>query len=407
MRKWRWALAMATAVAVVGPAATGTSGLAAAAPADIPWFERPATVGTGFRLGDGGTFVDGAVVSVSGRWVAFASSATDLLPGDLGAGAFLRDRWTDTTIRIAATPVGEVWTPTRMSADGNFVVGHHGDRRGSTDETFVYDQRTRRSVRVPAPAGQTTFTILGINNDGYFIALDGAPGASGARLNRAGRILADGTVQSLGVTAKGNRQFDDLTPSLRYALTTRDVGTAPWGAQGDPLRIDLTTGVIVSFADTFPAAPGRFSRIRSTGISPNGRFVTLTVQMPIGFAVRLWDVTAATFTDLTVPDGEDGRDPVVRSVLDDGRVIYGTVTNSVFFADPVHHPEQAPRRLSVTFDNGSPVRVPYDDQFRASSQVASDINRVLLCPADPMSSFSPSYQEHCYLKPFPPSPLAA
>ena len=72
-----------------------------AAPADIPWFERPVTVGTGFRLGTGGTTATAHVVSASGRWVAFTSSATDLLPGSLGDGAFLRDRRTDTTIRLA------------------------------------------------------------------------------------------------------------------------------------------------------------------------------------------------------------------------------------------------------------------------------------------------------------------
>ena len=398
------AAAVLTSAVVVG--SVGPTALVDAAPADIPWFERPATVGTGFRLGEGATSVNGAVVSASGRWVAFSSNATNLLAADPAAGAFLRDRWTDTTFRLATTPAGEVWIPKRMSHDGRFVVGHHANSDGTINEEVIFDQRNRRSVRVPAPPGQTSSSILGINNDGYFIAVDGSPNASGAHLNRAGRILDDGTIQRLGVTAKGSRQFDDLTPSLQYALTTRDVGTAPWGTLGDPLRIDLTTGTMVSFADTFPTASGRFSRIRSTGISPNGRFVAMTVQLPIGFAVRVWDVTNHTFADHTVADGEDGRDPVVRSVLDDGRIIYGTVTNNVYFADPIGHPEHPARLLSVKFDDGSPVRVQYNDQFRASSQIASDIDRVLLCPSDPMSSFSPAYQDHCYLKPFPPSPLA-
>ncbi|MEI2652236.1 MAG: hypothetical protein V9G12_08780 [Microthrixaceae bacterium] len=132
----------------------------------------------------------------------------------------------------------------------------------------------------------------------------------------------------------------------------------------------------------------------------------MVFQLPVGFAIRVWDAEANTYVDHQVPDGEDGRDPVVRAVLDDGRIVYDTVTNAVFFAAPVRHPEQAARRLTVKFDDGSAVRIRHDETFRASSQVTTDIDRVLICPLDPMSSFAPTYQEHCYLKPFPPSPLA-
>lgn len=374
-----------------------------AAPADIPWFERPVTVGTGFRLGTGGTTATAHVVSASGRWVAFTSSATDLLPGSLGDGAFLRDRWTDTTIRLGSDVAGRL-TPTRMSHDGNFVAGTGID--GAVSFTWIHDQRSHHTVKLAPEAGRQPAEILGINNDGYFIARDGASIAGAARLNRAGRLLGDGTFTPLSVTAKGSRVFDALTPSLQYALATRDVGTAPWGAQGDTLRIDLTTGSMTSFVDTFPGADGRLSRIRSTAISPNGRYVAMVFQMPIGFAIRIWDAPAGAYVDHHVPDGEDGRDPVIRAVLDDGRIIYDTVTNAVFFADPVRHPEREPRRLTVTFDDGSPVRIRHDEGFRASSQVATDIDRVLICPLDPMSSFALTFQEHCYLKPFPPSPLA-
>lgn len=397
------ALAMASCLIAATGIGSGPAGTAAAAPADIPWFERPVTVGTGFRLGTGGTSATAQVVSASGRWVAFTSTAADLLPGSLGDGAFLRDRWTDTTTRLGTDIAGQL-TPTRMSHDGNYIAGTGTD--GTTAFGWIHDQRTRRTIELVPEAGRGPAEILGINNDGYFIARDGSSEAGTLRLNRAGRILPDDTVTPMSVTSKGSRRFDALTPSLQYAIATRDLGTAPWGALGDTLRIDLTTGTMTSFADTFPGSDGRLSRIRSTAISPNGRYVAMVVQLPIGFAVRIWDAPAATFVDHHVPDGEDGRDPVVRAVLDDGRIIYDTVTNAVFFADPVRHPEQAARRLTVKFDDGSPVRIRHDEGFRASSQVATDIDRVLICPLDPMSSFAPTFQEHCYLKPFPPSPLA-
>ncbi len=403
--KRRWAIAITAAACVAaGPGlVSGPANVASAAPADIPWFERPVTVGTGFRLGTGATTATAQVVSASGRWVAFTSTAADLLPGSVGGGAFLRDRWTDTTTRLGAGVAGQL-TPTRMSHDGNLIAGSGSD--GSVDFSWIHDQRTRRTTKLVAEAAREPAEILGINNDGYFIARDGISAVGAPRLNRAGRILADGTLTPMSVTSKGSRQFDALTPSLQFAIATRDLGTAPWGAQGDTLRIDLTTGAMTSFADSFPGAEGRLGRIRSTAISPNGRYVAMVFQLPVGFAIRVWDAEANTYVDHQVPDGEDGRDPVVRAVLDDGRIVYDTVTNAVFFAAPVRHPEQAARRLTVKFDDGSAVRIRHDETFRASSQVATDIDRVLICPLDPMSSFAPSYQEHCYLKPFPPSPLA-
>ncbi|MEI2652237.1 MAG: hypothetical protein V9G12_08785 [Microthrixaceae bacterium] len=143
--KRRWAIAITAAACVAaGPGlVSGPANVASAAPADIPWFERPVTVGTGFRLGTGATTATAQVVSASGRWVAFTSTAADLLPGSVGGGAFLRDRWTDTTTRPGAGVAGQL-TPTRMSHDGNLIAGSGSD--GSVDFSWIHDQRTRRTT---------------------------------------------------------------------------------------------------------------------------------------------------------------------------------------------------------------------------------------------------------------------
>lgn len=292
-----------------------------------------------------------------------------------------------------------------MSHDGNLIAGSGSD--GSVDFSWIHDQRTRRTTKLVAEAGREPAEILGIDNNGYFIARDGVSAVGAPRLNRAGRILADGTLTPMSVTSKGSRQFDALTPSLQFTITTRPrygtVGRPGRHAAHRPHdRCDEQASPMRS-----PVPRADFGRIRSTAISPNGRYVSDGVAATaVGFAIRVWDAEANTYVDRQVPDGEDGRDPVVRAVLDDGRIVYDTVTNAVFFAAPVRHPEQATRRLTVKFDDGSAVRIRHDETFRASSQVATDIDRVLICPLDPMSSFAPTYQEHCYLKPFPPSPLA-
>jgi len=398
----RLAALLGGAAVVAATVGAGAAAHAGAAPEDIPWFERPVTVGTGFRTGSGSTSAGSALVSASGRWVAFRTTATDLLPDGRGAGAFVRDRWTDTTVRLGAD-ADRVLVPTVMSHDGNYIGGSSAAPGGGSDTTWLQDQRTRRRVTLPAAAAGP-YELLGVNNDGYFLAREPWSPASTSRFVRSGRLLADGTVSPLSIATRGSREFLAVTPSLQFALVPPPTGAPNAGT--DIVRADLVGGEQLSLAATFPTAAGQLGRIRSVAISGSGRYVALSWQLPEHRAVRIWDTATSTLTDHVVPDGYDGRDPVVRAVLDDGRIIYDTVANVVLFADPIHHPERAAIPLNVSFDDGSPAPIRYDDTARARSVVATDIDRVLLCTVTPMSSFTPAGQEHCSLKPFPPSPLA-
>src|SRR5215203_2430969 len=67
-----------------------------------------------------------AAVSADGRYVAFASDASDLVPGDRnGSDVFVRDRKLQTTERVDISKTGreandDSWEPT-ISADGRYV----------------------------------------------------------------------------------------------------------------------------------------------------------------------------------------------------------------------------------------------------------------------------------------------
>ena len=101
-----------------------------------------------------------AAISADGRVVAFVSTATDLVTGDSnGAGdVFVHDTVTGETARVSVGPGGaesdaDSWGP-RLSADGRFVTFASdatnlvaGDGNDATD-VFVHDRQERSTVRV-------------------------------------------------------------------------------------------------------------------------------------------------------------------------------------------------------------------------------------------------------------------
>jgi uncharacterized repeat protein (TIGR01451 family) len=108
--------------------------------------------------GPGGAFPDGVVVgaqsSYDGRYIVYASDATNLVPGDTNGvrDIMLYDRVTKET-RLVSRPVGGgqsngLSNPARISADGRYVVFRSfasnlvpGDTNGTAD-IFVYDRIT-------------------------------------------------------------------------------------------------------------------------------------------------------------------------------------------------------------------------------------------------------------------------
>jgi Tol biopolymer transport system component len=127
-------------------------------------------------------------VSADGRYVAFSSYATDLVPGDgNGTGdVFVRDRVSRTTVRVSVDSAGldadaESWSPS-VSADGRYVAFTSdatdlvpGDTNGVAD-VFVRNLRTGVTVRVSVPAGggQADGTCDGpsLSADGRIVAFN-------------------------------------------------------------------------------------------------------------------------------------------------------------------------------------------------------------------------------------------
>lgn len=99
-------------------------------------------------------------VSADGRWVAFSSDASNLVPGDYNhtRDIFLRDTKTDSTRRISVSDTGQQgnaasYNPT-ISGDGRYVVYDSyatnlvpGDTNRQGD-VFLYDRNARTTTRI-------------------------------------------------------------------------------------------------------------------------------------------------------------------------------------------------------------------------------------------------------------------
>ena len=199
--------------------------------------------------GIGTNLAFGPSLSADGRYVAFTSGLSTLVPGDTNGAddVFVKDRTTRVMQRVSVSSNGDQAElesgQASISADGRFVAFHSearnlvaGDSNGTTD-VFVHDRATGVTERVS-------------------IATDGTPGAG-----RSFRpvISADGrfvTFESLA----GNLSPDDTSTPQDVFVRDR-VGGTTTRVSADS---DGTSG--------FPAinADGRFVAFESDGFNPGG-----------------------------------------------------------------------------------------------------------------------------------------
>ncbi|MGQ0845017.1 MAG: hypothetical protein ACT4QF_12870 [Sporichthyaceae bacterium] len=127
------------------------------------------------RQGNGGSFTPS--ISGDGRWVAFVSDATNLVPGDTNGetDVFLHDRRTGRTIRLSVAIDGRETlggSGPQISRDGRSVVYNASTplRSIGTDEDlegmFVYDTKTKKRERL----GRVSGFDMTITADGRYVA---------------------------------------------------------------------------------------------------------------------------------------------------------------------------------------------------------------------------------------------
>jgi hypothetical protein len=192
------------------------------------------SVGPGGLQGDGGSTLSPSSISADGRFVAFASAATNLLgPGADTNGhedVFVRDRQMGTTERVSVGPGGLEGDGDSfgalISADGRFVaftsiatnlLGPGADTNGVQD-VFVHDRQTGTTERVSVGPGglqANQFCIpISISADGRFV------------------VITSPTNTLLGPGGDTNLA-NDVFVIDRQTFTTERVSVGPGGLQGD------------------------------------------------------------------------------------------------------------------------------------------------------------------------------
>lgn len=113
-------------------------------------------------------------LSSDGRFVAFSSAATNLVPGSTASGTYVRDRQALTTV-LGSGAASSIW----LSGDGRYLVAHT-----SNGQAFVRDRFAAQSVNLST--SQLLFPV--ISENGRYIAvlstanLDGVVHSAGTKL---------------------------------------------------------------------------------------------------------------------------------------------------------------------------------------------------------------------------------
>ncbi|MEV2237136.1 hypothetical protein [Micromonospora sp. NPDC049891] len=256
------------------------------------------SLATGGGAGDGDSYLP--AISADGRYVAFASTATNLVPGDANHAedVFVRDRATGVTTRVSLAADGTeaeagAGTPA-ISADGRYVAFVStaplvSDDTNATSDVFVRDRVTGTTGRIsvsatggPAGGGGNDPAI---SADGRYVAFtspaaDLVPGDTNGQQDVFVRDRATGRTERVSVARHGG-SADDYSISPAISADGRYVAFASAATNlvpGDTNRVtdvfvrDRLTGRTERVSARPGSAPGGGASDRPT-ISADGRFV--------------------------------------------------------------------------------------------------------------------------------------
>ncbi len=250
-------------------------------------------------------------ISPDGRFVAFHSDATNLVPGDTNEqpDVFVHDRLTSMTTRVSvhssgAEGNGDSYKPA-ISVDGRFVSFQSGSSNLVPDDTngwgdvFVHDRQSGTTLRVSLDSAGTQAN-----------SVSGIPSISGD-----GRLVAFESFASNLVPDDTNGLQDVLVRDLETGATTR-VSVGSSGAQGNGFS-------------HFPSICG------------DGRFVAFWSEASnlvpgdtnVAWDVLVHDLATGTTTRASVDSSgtEGNRYSIEPAISGDGRFVtfYGASTNLV------------------------------------------------------------------------------
>lgn len=349
-----------------GALALLASGVAIAAGTTLESRNTAGDIADGFSFTGGN--LDSMAISADGRYVVFASAATNLVPNDNNGqnDIFLRDRLLGTTVRVNVGPGGveanQVSANPTISRDGRYIAYESAATNLVSTATngvyhiFRYDTLAKTTAHVSRSTagtqGNGSSTYAAISNDGRFIAFKSlatnlVSGDTNARSDVFRRDVTSNITIRVSVTnagAQGNQtetreQGPDISGDGRYVLFRSNATNLVSGDTNTfhDLFVRDVTGATTKRVSVTNSGAQANSPSYMGRISNDGRYVVfsslatnlVTGDTNIAEDVFVRDRTANTTTRVSVsssgaqtPTGELGS--YKPSISDDGRYVVFT-----------------------------------------------------------------------------------
>jgi Tol biopolymer transport system component len=315
-----------------------------------------------------------ASISADGRFVAFHSTSTNLVPSDTNGvkDAFVRDRQTGTTTRVSVSSAGVqgdgVSSEPQLSADGRFVAFYSaatnlvaGDTNALSD-VFLHDRLNNTTQRVSVTTGgaEGNSSSLGsqLTPDGRFVNF----------FSSATNLVAGDTNGVLDVFVRDRGAASSFTS---FCFGDGSVVPCPCGNNGGAGRgcqNSASTGGAQLVASGTPSLSADTLLLTSSGGLPSSFGIPLQGSTAVahtafgdglrcagGTLVRLY-VKAAVGGVITAPQGGDPTISARSAALGDTIPLGATRIYQVYYRDP--DPTLCPL-LNQTFNASQAVAVAW------------------------------------------------
>lgn len=251
-------------------------------PAGVP-LVPPVETGNGASLGQTAP----AAASSDGRWIAFVSAATNLIPGQIDTNSandvFLRDRLNGTTVLVSRLPASPAATANgasdqpSISADGRWVAFASAATNlvtGQTDgnfvrDAFLYDRTTGQVILLSHASGSATITSNNLSEKPVVAAGGAVVAFRSTATNLIAGLTEGNSVADLflydvaaGTTALASRTAASAT------TTSNGVSDAPvLSADGVYLAFTCTGTNLVTGQSDVNGSADVFVHNRGTGVT--------------------------------------------------------------------------------------------------------------------------------------------
>jgi Tol biopolymer transport system component len=272
-------------------------------------------------VASGGTqansFSDSASISADGRYVAFRSSASNLVPNDTNGWSdiFVHDRQTGETSRVSVASNGTQgnywsWNPS-ISADGRYVAFESFSDNLVPDDTngyfdvFVHDRQTGETSRISVASDGTqgnndSQQRVSISADGRYVAFVSSasnlvPGDTNGYEDifihdRYMGQTSRASMDSDGTQANGSSAFPSISADGRYLAFVSAADNLVPGDTNEVSDVFVHERAVAlpSLSINYPdGQPGSFFTVTGSNFPPNSTAavvingVTLTTTLPV------------------------------------------------------------------------------------------------------------------------------